>query len=205
MRIANQEVKLTQSTRYPWDGAVKLQLKMTGPLSFTLHIRLPEWCEQYALAVNGVPQEIKPEANGYFALSRTWKDGDTVTYHLEMPIRAVWANPAVRQLEGRVALQRGPLVYCLEGADHAGIAPLDRIVVEAGKIASDWTATFEPHLLGGVTVLHGKGKLISAHGWGEQLYRSAPPALEDISLTAVPYCTWGNRAPGEMRVWLRTF
>jgi DUF1680 family protein len=201
MEIGGQTVKLQQSTRYPWDGAVKFRVGVAQPQEFTLHIRLPEWCTRFMLSVNGEALILQPEDNGYLALTRTWKDGDVVEYVMEMPVRTVWANPAVRQLEGRLALQRGPLVYCLEEVDHPGAAPLDRLAVSA---EAEFTTEFKPDLLGGVTVIHGQGKVIDDQGWEDQLYRGEPPVAKEIALTAVPYCVWGNRKPGEMRVWLRT-
>ena len=126
-----------------------------------------------------------------------------VAYHMEMPIQTVFANPAVRQLEGRVAIQRGPVVYCLEGVDHGQII-LDRIAVDPGDIAKTFTVEYRPDLLGGAALIHGQGRVIAEQGWENELYRSEPPKESAIQLTAIPYCTWDNRAPGEMRVWLRT-
>jgi len=203
LQIGDQTVKITQSTQYPWNGAVTFQIEVDQPLTFTLHIRLPEWCENYQLNLNGAALNLKPESNGYLAIPRTWKSGDTVTYAMDMPVRAVWANPAVRQLEGRLAIQRGPLVYCLEGADHHGII-LDRVAVDPEQVGRDFMVDFQPGLLGGVAVIHGQGALIDDRGWDNRLYRSSAPAKTEIAITAVPYCVWDNRQPGEMRVWLRT-
>jgi uncharacterized protein len=203
LRIGNQPVQISQTTQYPWNGKVTFKLEMSQPHSFTLHLRLPGWCEKYTLKVNDQAVEVKVEPGGYLAITRTWKPGDQVFYDMDMPILAVWANPAVRQLEGRLALQRGPLVYCLEGVDHGGASALDRVAVTIDQV-KEFTSDFQPELLGGVTVLHGKGTLIEDQGWDGQLYRSRPPTKKEIALTAIPYCVWDNRTPGEMRVWLRT-
>jgi hypothetical protein len=204
LQIDGKEVRLQQTTRYPWDGKVELKVGVAQPQSFTLHLRLPDWCQGYRLSLNGQALDLKPEANGYLAISRSWQDGDRVEYGMEMPIRMVFANPAVRQLVGRLALQRGPLVYCLEGIDHPGASPLDRIAVSAEQVASEFSVEFQPDLMGGVAVIHGKGTLIEEQGWKGQLYDSIPPTKKELKLSAVPYCVWGNRALGEMRVWLRT-
>jgi len=203
LRIGDQAVKITQSTQYPWNGAVTFQVEVDQPLTFILHIRLPEWCENYQLSLNGAALNLKPESNGYLAIPHTWKSGDAVSYAMDMPIRGVWANPAVRQLEGRLAIQRGPLVYCLEGADHHAII-LDRIAIDPEQVGRDFIVDFQPGLLGGVAVIHGQGALIDDRGWDNKLYRSSAPARTEIAITAVPYCVWDNRQPGEMRVWLRT-
>lgn len=203
VEVDGAPVDVFQETDYPWDGAVLLNLGLEKAQTFTLYLRMPGWCSQFHLAVNGEDLEIEPEANGYLAITREWQDGDSIAYRMEMPIQAVFANPAVRHLEGRVAIQRGPVVYCLEGADHGGII-LDRIAVNADEIARAFTVEYDPDLLGGVAVIRGRGSVIVDNDWGGELYRSEPPDEREISLTAVPYCVWDNREPGEMRVWLRT-
>ena len=203
VELSGQKVRLRQDTHYPWDGVVRLTVETAQPVSFNLRVRLPGWCDKYSLAVNREMQPVGPDENGYLQVSREWQNGDQVTYRMDMPIRPVWANPAVRQLQGRVALQRGPLVYCLEGVDHGGII-LDRIALDGEKIADGFSAEYRQDLLGGVVVLRGKGLLTADEGWGDDLYLSKPPAASEIDLLAVPYCVWDNREPGEMRVWLRT-
>ena len=203
LRVANQIVKIFQSTKYPWDGLVTFRVGVDRPANFALRLRLPDWCQSYQLKINGTPWDVQPEKNGYIALARTWNSGDTVSYEMDMPLKAAWANPAVRQLEGRIALQRGPLVYCLEGVDHENII-LDRIAVDPGQVTRQFTLDYQSSLLGGVAVVHGQGTVIDGQGWGDQLYRSTPPGKKEISITAIPYCVWNNRQLGEMRVWLRT-
>lgn len=203
LKLGGQEVTVQQETTYPWEGAVKFSFMMDQPEEFTLHLRVPAWCSSFHISVNGVEEACTPEANGYLALQRLWKNGDVVEYVMDMPIQTVFANPAIRQLEGRVAIQRGPIVYCLEGTDHNNII-LDRIQVDAGSIAAGFTTEFRPDFLGGVVVIHGKGELIDDAGWENALYRSQPSRMKNIDLLAVPYCVWDNREPGEMRVWLRS-
>jgi DUF1680 family protein len=194
-------VQVTQTTRYPWDGAVRLRLDLAQPLTATLHLRVPGWCESYQLALNGAALDLAPGDNGYLALQRTWRPGDELTYVMDMPIRPVWAHGAVRQLQGRVALQRGPLVYCLEGVDHDDLI-LDRISIDPAEVARAFTVDDAPDLLGGVAVIRGHGQVLERPA-DEPLYSSTPPRQRPIALTAIPYCLWGNRAPGEMRVWVR--
>lgn len=207
MQVNGSDVKIKQSTLYPWDGAVGLELELAAPQTFTLHLRVPGWCggpngnQGFRVAINGVEQSLKPEKNGYLAIRREWKNGDSVAYTMEMPIRPVFANPAVRQLEGRAAVQRGPVIFCLEGADHGGII-LDRISVDAKDITG-FTVEHRPDLLNGVAVIHGKGTVIDPPA-NDALYSSQPPTHSPIDLTFIPYCTWDNREAGEMRVWIRT-
>ena len=204
LKVAGRPVCLRQVTRYPWEGKVHFQVGVDSPQTFTLHLRVPAWCEEWSLSVNGAKVELRPGENGYLPVQREWQPGDAVEYEMHMPIQAMWANPAVRQLEGRIALQRGPLVYCLEGADHGGVI-LDRLTVRPDDILSGkFSADYQTELLGGVTTLHGFGSILEAEGWERALYRGRPPASRQVEITAIPYYAWDNREPGEMRVWLRT-
>jgi DUF1680 family protein len=146
---------------------------------------------------------LQSPRNGYIAINRTWKAGDVVEFNMTMPVQAVYAHPSVRQMQGRVVLQRGPLVYCLEGADHDG-AQLERISIDPSTL-NQFEVTHRPDLLGGVTVLRGSGHINTDAGWDGLLYRtSKPSSTKRIKLTAIPYYAWDNREAGEMRVWLRT-
>jgi len=206
MQVNGHEVRLHQVTNYPWNGEVKLEIDIDGPQRFTLHLRVPAWCEGWQIAVNGEPLSVRNElstGNGYIHLRRQWNPGDVVEYRMEMPIRAVWAHPAVRDLQGRVALERGPIVYCLEGIDHDGTI-LDRIAIDPHNVSNEFQVEQEDQLLGGVSVLRGKGTVVDESDWEDVLYRNRPPSSKSIEITAIPYYAWDNRAPGQMRIWLRT-
>jgi DUF1680 family protein len=205
MQVDGRDVSLRQVTRYPWEGAVTLEVAVPSPQRFTLHLRLPAWCEGWQIAVNGEQPASTDDmgtSKGYIHLKREWHPGDVVTYKMEMPIRAVWAHPAVRDLQGRVALERGPLVYCLEGIDHDGTV-LDRIAIDPHNLANEFQVKQDDQLLGGVNVLHGKGTVVDESGWEDVLYRNRPPSSKSIDITAIPYYAWDNRTPGQMRIWLR--
>jgi DUF1680 family protein len=197
--ISDRGVVIQQLTDYPWDGTITLAMHLDRPAVFALRLRVPGWCPTYAVRVNRSPIPDLWPRSGYISLRREWRSGDTVTLDLAMPVTRIYANPAVRQMEGRVALQRGPLVYCLEGVDNP-VAPLDRIALPRGAAL---TPERRPDLLGGVTVLRGPALALDDAGWNGTLYRSQPPAARPFEIVAVPYCVWDNRAPGEMRVWLR--
>jgi DUF1680 family protein len=201
--VGGAPLRVRQETLYPWDNRVRIELHPQQPQTFTLRLRVPGWCEACQVAVNGELLDFHLDPSGYLAITRAWQPGDQVTYDMEMPIRPVFANPNVRQLQGRVALQRGPIVYCLEGADHGGIL-LDRIAVDPAQIEQSFTVEYCPDLLGGVSLIHGSGVVIDDRDWGDALYSSTPPPTRPIAITAIPYCTWDNRETGEMRVWLRT-
>ena len=166
-----ENVQVRQTTQYPWDGQVTLTLNLEQTRPFTLHLRIPGWCDQWSIQVNGAPLKFDtPPMNGYVMITRTWRPGDKVELNLAMPVQTVWAHPAVRQMQGRIALQRGPLVYCMEGADNGNIG-LDRITLDSNGVAQ-FTVEPQPDLLGGVTVLRGTGKVINEQGWSsDTLYR----------------------------------
>jgi hypothetical protein len=197
---------IKQVTQYPWDGKVRLEISPSKTQKFALHLRVPGWCSRWSIKVNQSPvSNLKSLSNGYIAINRTWKPGDVVEFNMAMPVQPVYAHPSVRQLQGRVALQRGPLVYCLEGVDHDG-AQLERISVDATMLGG-FEAVHRPDLLGGVTVLRGGGHINTEAGWDGLLYRMGKASATKrnrIKLTAIPYYAWDNRAAGEMRVWLRT-
>jgi DUF1680 family protein len=203
LNIAGSQVNLRQVTNYPWNGLVKFELSPVIPQTFTLHLRLPGWCEQWSLRVNGQPVPgLTPGGNGYLAITRQWQAGDTVEFFMEMPVQAMRAHPAVRFLQRRIALQRGPVVYCLEGVDHDNII-LDRISIDPQHLpSSEFSVEYQENLLGGVCVIHGKGEVVDEQGWEDTLYRNSPPVSRYIDITAIPYYAWDNRAAGEMRVWI---
>jgi DUF1680 family protein len=201
LNLNGHEVMLRQTTCYPWDGKVQIELPMAAPMTFRLHLRVPSWCEHWQLKINDERVEAQP-SRGYVQLVREWQQGDVVTLNWAMPVRYVMAHPNVRQMVGRVALQRGPIIYCLEGMDHDDGA-LERIALRTDAPAHQrWRAEHRRDLLGGVTVLHGEGLRLAADD-DAALYRFAVPHYELCHLLAVPYCVWDNRAAGEMRVWLR--
>jgi uncharacterized protein len=204
LAVNGAEVQVTQKTGYPWDGRIQLTVEPLKETEFTLHLRIPGWCQgtQTAddlyhtigkperdaakLSVNGQPVGKIDIAKGYARLHRTWKPGDLVELDLPMTVRRVRAHPKVAANNGRVALQRGPIVYCLEGIDNDG-APRSLALPPQSRLVTE----FRADLLGGVTVVKGEAILNSKEG---------PPAR--VTFTAVPYYSWDNRAPGQMVVWL---
>jgi DUF1680 family protein len=198
--LGGRRVVLRQDTRYPWEGRVALSVEPEQPFPFVLALRVPGWARagEVRLELNGHPLDATASL-GYVAIRRRWSKGDAVVLELPMPIERVHAHPAVRADQGRVALQRGPLVYCLEGTDNP--FPLDRVVLppHAGLVAR-----YEGNLLGGVTVLDGTADLMEESGWSGTLYSSEAPGRRVVGIRAIPYYAWDHRAPGAMQVWLRT-
>ncbi|MFI0848908.1 glycoside hydrolase family 127 protein [Mesorhizobium sp. IMUNJ 23232] len=194
--LGDTVVKLAQETNYPWGGDVRLSLSPAAPKRFALRLRIPGWCRTASLSMNGetVPLEV---GKGYATVIREWRAGDEVCISFDMPVERLYANPEVGEDAGRVALKRGPVVYCVEETD-TGFAPQKLRLPADAPLA----ATFEPELLGGAATLAGEAKKAVEAGWSAALYRTAPPDLEPVAFKAIPYHLWANRAPGGMLVWL---
>jgi DUF1680 family protein len=190
--LGGRPIGLAQDTRYPWEGAVRLTVSASRPAEFEMALRIPGWArnevmptdlyrffdenhEAPALSVNGqaVPLDVR---DGYARVRRTWKNGDTAQIVLPMPVRRVVAHEAVAEDRGRVALQRGPVVYAVEGVDNGGRV-FELILPDDAALQAE----FRPDLLNGVVAVNGG---------------AARPFL------AVPYHVWANRGPGQMLVWL---
>jgi uncharacterized protein len=197
------ELRLEQRTEYPWKGAVEITVKPARPAEFTLWLRIPEWAKGATVTVDGGP--AAPATNGtYHAVKRAWRGGEKVRLLLPVVPRLTEANPRVRENGGRVAVERGPLVYCLEQPDNPAIDVLDA-VIRRGAFEEE----FRRDLLGGVLALRAGGAapssagvpLYAESGAGEARLRSASP----VRLTLVPYYGWANRGPAAMLVWVRAF
>ena len=185
-------VGLTLRTGYPWDGEVAIEI--VGDGAFSLMLRIPAWCEEGAgLGIGGRPFDGELRPGSYVEVRRTWRRRDDVRLSLPMPVRRVECHPYVAENAGRVALMRGPLLYCLEGVDNAGFDLRD-VVLGAD---TEFSTTFRPDLLDGVVALRGEAEVVPpGDAWADRLYRP-------VEITAVPYYAWANREPGPMRVWLR--
>jgi DUF1680 family protein len=193
--VAGQAMTLRQESDLPWAGDVGLEVSVPVPTRFTLALRVPDWCEQPTVRVNGAPVDVRRDDRGYLRLAREWRGGDQVRLDLPMPVRRVYAHPRVREDAGLVAIARGPLVYCIEQVDHA--EPLHELSLPRSAAFAEL-----PHNELGRR-LTAVGRRDSRAGWGDTLYRSAPPELEPASIVAVPYYAWNNRGAAAMRVWVR--
>lgn len=193
-------VRLTQATDYPWDGRVTITVDATPALAWTLRLRIPGWSRGATLGVNGAPGAAAPEPGTYAEVHRTWSAGDTVELTLPMPARLIQAHPLVEEARHQVAVQRGPIVYCVESVDlPAGIRVLDVAIPRTIAL----TPHFEPRTLGGVTVLEGRAEARPGPAWSNQLYRELPREVSRaIDVRLIPYYAWGNRGRSEMTVWM---
>jgi DUF1680 family protein len=208
LTLGTSRVEITQVTGYPWNGRIELTVEGDAGRTFTLALRIPSWCPSFACAVNGRTLEKCPVNNGYLEIARAWSGADKVVLELSMPVLFIQADHHVRELAGKLAIRRGPLIYCVESCDNG--PALHMLTLDSGVEA---VAEFRPDLMGGTCVIHARGKRSTAQapqgqGAGQEpgLYRVREPdqSRKPVRITAVPYHQWGNREPnGEMAVWLR--
>ncbi|MEI6500370.1 MAG: beta-L-arabinofuranosidase domain-containing protein [Armatimonadota bacterium] len=199
------QVKLSLDTRYPWEETVTIAIEVAEPTEFTLNLRIPAWAKGAVAMINGANMATG-EAGKYLTLKRRWQTGDTVILSFPMPIKAVECNPRVAENREAVALQRGPLVYCVESTDHDGsVAELAVPTEGCTPFPAGWEAQWRADLLGGIVTIEGPGYI--AVPSVEPLYRTADWPFEtgytSAHITAIPYYAWANRGVSSMRVWLR--
>ncbi|MFS0723194.1 glycoside hydrolase family 127 protein [Paenibacillus sp. 1P07SE] len=198
LQLSLGEVRLQMESGYPWNGAVKLSVQPEQAGTFTIACRVPGWADGMTLTVNG-EQVSANVRDGYAYITRQWQAGDTLLLDAEMKPVRLYAHPRVRANAGKVALQRGPLVYCLEEQDNQEV--LASVILPRESALSEHT---EPLLPGGLVTLTAEAQAELESDWQGQLYREAPKQTKRLDVKAVPYYAWGNRKPGEMQVWIRT-
>ena len=203
LKLPKGQIQIDQTTRYPWDGKVALSMQMATPMEFTLRLRAPGWLgdapiasdlyrfakrtddEPITVVVAGrrAPAQVD---RGWITIRRQWMAGDRVELTLPMPARRVFSHDGIKDNIGKAALQRGPIVYSIEGVDNGG-----RVVDAVIPITAQFTPVFQGELMGGVMVLRA------------DLREAALPMAATRIYTAVPYFAWANRGRGEMVVWIR--
>jgi hypothetical protein len=214
---AGPSVTITQETRYPWDGAVRMTIDPGAPRRFTLKVRIPGWARDepvpgdlyrflddsvesgfsrtrgasgFSLAIKGSPVDVTLD-KGYVTLTRGWRKGDTIELNLPMPLRRVVAHESVEADGGRVALQRGPIVFAAEWPDNSNDRVRNLVLPDGVQL----TSGFRPGLLHGVQVVTGRAIALAYDANG----RVAKTGQE---FTAIPYYAWANRGRGQMMVWI---
>jgi hypothetical protein len=201
VKISGKDIEIRQNTNYPWEGKIDITVNPTGNQNFTMMLRIPGWARNeaipgdlyrfndsrnatYTITVNG--KTIQPDLkNGYAVISRTWKKGDMVSLELPMPAREVVADEKLKEDKELIAIQRGPVVFCAEGADNDG-----KVLNLVFKEDAEYKASFDPAMLNGTEVIETTAKPMYADN--------------EIPVKLIPYYLWDNRGPSEMQVWLST-
>ena len=201
--LGDAGVRLSVETGYPWDGVVRLRVDETAVEAWTLSLRVPGWASGATVVVQGEESAATP--GEYARLTRTWGVGDVVELRLPLQVRVTEAHPRIDAVRGCVALERGPLVYTVEQADQPDGVAVDDLHLVVG---ADVSASHDPDLLTGVTVLTTTGRVGSgdvARPWPYTQATSTDTAAavgEEVPVVALPYYAWANRGVGAMRVWL---
>ncbi|AGE22473.1 MULTISPECIES: glycoside hydrolase family 127 protein [Geobacillus] len=196
--LGGRSVEIVQETNYPWDGTVRLTVLPESAGEFTIGLRIPGWCRGATLTINGEKVDMVPLIQkGYAYIKRIWKKGDQVELVFPMPVERIKAHPQVRANAGKVALQRGPIVYCLEEVDNG--PNLANLFLPRD---AHLEAHFEPDLLEGVVVITGTAERMDESAWNDELYRPIDPQTYQVPFRAIPYYAWCNRGEGEMTVWV---
>jgi len=175
IRIGETDILLTQETDYPWDGSVKLTISTSQPLEKEIRLRIPNWCKTYDLSINGKRINVSEE-KGY-AVIKDWKSQDVIALDMDMPVEIVAADPHAKENFGKRAIQRGPLVYCMEEIDNP--VYFDQIQLSP---STTFQTAFASDILNGIKTIKTNGRAQSA--------------------TFIPYYAWDNRKAGKMRVWI---
>jgi uncharacterized protein len=209
LALPHTTLHIRQETHYPWEGTIQLHVDPNKAGMFTIRLRIPGWAQErvvpgtlyhflgrkdrtITLTVNGTPTVLKME-KGYAVVRRTWKKGDVLALTLPMEVRRVVAHDSLTEDRGRVALQRGPIVYCLEGVDMPGRRLTDIVLPDTARL----THEYRRDLLNGVEILHGSGFSVQRTDGGEIIQSGRK------EFVAVPYYAWAHRGKSEMMVWLR--
>jgi len=207
VKMENNTVRIKQQTQYPWEGLVKMTIEPDISAEFKICVRIPGWAqnrcvpsdlyhymsensEKVSLKINGKPHVLDID-KGYTSIDRKWEKGDMVELNLPMPVRRVLSNDKVMDNTGKVALQRGPIVYCAEWPDNSGHA-LNLVLPDNVKLTTEHSSD----MLNGITVIRGKAVSLSYDKDGETVLK------KEQDFVAIPYYAWAHRGAGEMAVWL---
>lgn len=195
-KVGETAVGLQVTTDYPWGGKMALEVAPAAQARFALRLRVPGWCANPTVRVNRRAVQPMILQRGYLVLDREWKRGDRVELDLPMPIQRIAANPNVKADRGLLAIQRGPIVYCLEQCDQS--EPLAALWLPP---EAELKAAQEPRLLGGMVTIIGQACAVSPQKWDGTLYQPTAPSRR-VAFKALPYYAWDNRQAGPMKVWL---
>lgn len=195
--INGSKVVIEEKTDYPWSGII--EFKISGNTRFKLFLRKPSWIKDFSLSLNG--NTVKPILeNGYIVVDRNWQNGDIVKLELNMKPELMESHPNVKANVGRVAIRRGPIIYCVESADNPWGDVWDLEISKDAELEEEYR-----DILGGVVVVKGKGYLNAPENWNN-LYltvKEAKSLKKEVEFIAIPYYAWANREPGPMEVWIK--
>lgn len=196
--IDGPDLKIVQETNYPWDGNINLSLTLSQPKKFSVFLRIPQWASSAKVSVNGKSLKGKIVQGSYVEIEQVWTTGDIVKLELPMRVEIVKDNPLVKGNHNKVAVKRGPVVYCAESPDLSKGMRIEDMAVSA---SAKFKPVYDDHLLKGITVL--EGKVLEKKSFGKkEKNRGSNPPVKQLKIRLVPYYTWANRGVSDMSVWL---
>jgi DUF1680 family protein len=197
---AGEDVWVKQESNYPWDGESLMIIDKAPQKPMAIYLRIPGWCSNATLLVNGKPTNAKVTPGTYAKIEQQWKAGDKILLYLDMPVKLVEANPLVEETRGQVAVRRGPLVYCIESNDlPQGVKVQDLIM----PVQSSWEMKLDQWGQHPLTVLQTTAFQKAPHSWDQTLYRPVVASgLRPVTIKLIPYYAWANRGASDMSVWL---
>jgi DUF1680 family protein len=196
-----QPIALTMTTDYPWQEMVKLKIRETNKAAWQLRLRVPGWCSKVGVTLNDQPVNDPTIEAGYLVFERMWQPGDTIELTLNLKPQFIEPHPRIDAIRNSVAIQRGPMVYCLEEVDCQASLP-DIRIDPTTSLQATWREDLLPE---GIVVIEALGYVVHPDGWHDDLYRPLndhPVPSEPIQLNSIPYYAWANRSAGAMRVWI---
>ncbi|WP_039764235.1 glycoside hydrolase family 127 protein [Caldicellulosiruptor sp. F32] len=196
--INNQKAKIVQNSSYPFNDEVNFKIITDGEVYFTLNLRIPSWCDKFEIRINGELLTGFNLKDGYVSITRGWKSNDRIEIILPTQLKRAYSNPLVRENIGKVAIVKGPVVFCIEEADNG-----DNLHLVSVDRNSSLELQFDEKLLNGIYVVYAHGYKIRRDDFEDQLYKTDfEVRYQPTKVKFIPYFAWGNRGKGEMRVWV---
>jgi DUF1680 family protein len=198
--LDGEQLQVTQQTSYPWEGGVRLTVDACPKSEFSIRLRIPGWATNATIRINGADLDSEATPGTFADIRRQWNPGDVLSLELAMLVQLMEAHPLVEETRNQIAIQRGPIVYCLESPDLPDGAPVADVMIPN---RARFTTRYDADLLDGVTVIEAGVAARAAGDWNGKLYRPLQDSRErQIKARFIPYYAWSNRGPSEMSVWL---
>ncbi len=192
-------ILLSQTTNYPWDGNIAVQIKQAPQKSISLFFRIPDWCKHATISINGKLFAENISSGSYLPIARKWKTGDKIELVLDMPVELVVANPLIESTRNQVAVKRGPIVYCLESTDLSTKTPIFDVMIPSNI---SFTTTKMNINNAPIIALNAIAKIAAKTNWKNNLYQILNNQTSAVQIKLIPYYAWANRGKSDMTVWM---
>jgi len=195
-----EDISIVQDTDYPWDGVIKLKIDKAPKNTYSVYLRIPEWCNDASITVNGKNESIAAKSGTYAQIKKNWKKGDEIVLNLPLHPRLIESNPMVEETRNQIAVMYGPLVYCMESVDLPANTSIYDVVIPANIQLMPKPIYMEGSK---VMALEGIAQKKTSNNWDKKLYSEIQSGMQDVNISLIPYYSWNNRGNHDMSVWLR--